>query len=293
MTLTDITAAGGASAAALGNYVPIAGGTITGNFSVVGTTWLGNGALRVDPGGTLTTSGSLEVSGEVRAYGAIVAEGNIVYFSDPGQGYYATRGSDNSRYLNFWPGYYFTFNGSNGYLTYVANNAGIFNISPGGNVYAPGGVNCGAWGITYSSYSGNQIAFHWTNTNLQARVDNTNQGLIYTTLHPPPSDARLKDLIGEYRGGLAELLKLRTVRYKWNSRNPDGVDGRERVGVVAQDVEATGDFPFILDKRKGIIDGVEVDDYMGLDPMQLIWPMINALKEIDKRLAALESAPWA
>jgi hypothetical protein len=223
-----------------------------------------------------------------------VAEGNIVYFSDPGQGYYATRGSDNVRYLNFWPGYYFDFNGSNGYLTWVGANAGNINFSPGGHFTANGGITCGSWGVTYSAYSGNQIAFHWASGNLRALVDNTNQGNIYTTLHPPPSDARLKDLIGEYRGGLAELLKLNPKRFKWNARgDPRDVDGKERVGVVAQDVEATGDFPFVLDKRKGIIDGIEVDDYMGLDPMQLIWPMINALKEIDRRLAALESGSWA
>jgi hypothetical protein len=292
LTSSDITGAGGATAAQLGAYLPLVGGTVTGNLGVSGTAYLGAGNFTVAPNGALTSNSGILATGTIQSNANLVAEGGTVFAGDSSAACYL-QSSGSTRILSYWPNYYWFFNGANGYLTYTANAATAINISPSGNLNAVGGLTCGAWGVVYSNYAGNQIAFQWVSGNLRALVDNTNQGLIYTSVHPPPSDARLKDLIGEYRDGLAELIKLQPMRYKWNARgDPRDVDGKERVGLVAQDVEATGAVPFALDKRHGIIDGAEVDDFMGLDPMQLIWPMLNALKEIDARLAKLESPQW-
>jgi len=124
-------------------------------------------------------------------------------------------------------------------------------------------------------------------------VDNTNQGLIYTTLHPPPSDGRIKDVLGRYRDGLEAISKLSPVWFKWNGKDPAyEADDVERVGLIAQDIEK-GEFGFAVRKTTGIIDGVTVDDRRGLDPTQLIWAMINAFKEVDARLRQLEQTHGA
>jgi len=291
-TTADITGAGGATSAQLGNYLPLSGGTVSGNLTVSGTTTLASGNLLVDGGGSLTTNGNITAQQNVRANASLIAGSGTVYAGDPSAACYL-QNSGTSRNLVFWPNYYLDFNGSNGYLYWVSPNGAVLSINPGGNLNATGGITCGAYGVVYSNYGGNQIGFQWTSGTVRVHVDNTNQGILYTTLNPPPSDGRIKDVLGRYRDGLDAIMKLSPVWFKWKGNDPAyEADDIERVGLIAQDIEK-GEFGFAVKQTRGTIDGKEVDDRRGLDPTQLIWAMINAFKEVDVRLRRLESTHGA
>jgi prophage tail gpP-like protein/phage gp45-like len=108
------------------------------------------------------------------------------------------------------------------------------------------------------------------------------------------SDIRVKDVVREYRVGLNEVSRLKPIiyRYKNNERNIDSdipfshPEG-EHVGFVAQDVEDV--MPEMVGRREGIIDDLRVDDMRTLNTSPLVYALVNAVKELSTRLAALEA----
>jgi hypothetical protein len=62
----------------------------------------------------------------------------------------------------------------------------------------------------------------------------------------------------------------------------------EFTGFVAQDVEKV--FPKWVKKGKGWIDGKQVKDFRSLDTDELIYALLNAVKELSARVEELEAA---
>jgi len=138
------------------------------------------------------------------------------------------------------------------------------------------------------------------------------------------SDIRIKDVKGEYTRGLADLIKLRPVIYTYKGNDckmrpsnlveqpsEDGmillhekeeptapyrnsqhyqaaVDQEEFVGLVAQEVEPV--FPTMVRQRPGWINNVPVTDMKTLHTSELIYALVNAVKELSAKVAALEGA---
>ena len=137
------------------------------------------------------------------------------------------------------------------------------------------------------------------------------------------SDARIKTVVGDYEPGLAEVLALMPKRFTYKGNDTygppqhysdvEGTDeevvakapkmapvvpyknsphhsaaaaGREFTGLIAQDVE--GVIPTMVRKGKGYIDGVEVDDLRDLDPSELPYALVNAIKELNAKIEALQ-----
>jgi regulation of enolase protein 1 (concanavalin A-like superfamily) len=93
------------------------------------------------------------------------------------------------------------------------------------------------------------------------------------------SDARLKDVQGDYKLGLAEVARLNPVFYKYTAHNDmDLPTERQYVGVVAQEV------------RQVIPEAVEenTDGYLMLNNDPIIWAMVNAIKELKAENDALK-----
>jgi hypothetical protein len=113
-----------------------------------------------------------------------------------------------------------------------------------------------------------------------------------------PSDARIKDVLGEYASGLAEVIQLRPVRYVYKGNDNSGaadapsmhakaaVAGTEFIGLVAQEAEQF--MPEMVASKPGWIDGVAVDDVRELDTSALIFALVNAVRELAGRVATLE-----
>jgi len=131
------------------------------------------------------------------------------------------------------------------------------------------------------------------------------------------SDARIKNVLGNYDHGLAEILQLNPVRYTFKGNDsqfptpepqeegdtrlpqqtPHGaVVGKEFIGIVAQDVE--GVLPETITLREAYIDNQKVTDLREFNGSALTYALINAVKELSAandalvaRVAALEGAP--
>jgi hypothetical protein len=136
------------------------------------------------------------------------------------------------------------------------------------------------------------------------------------------SDARIKTVQGNYEPGLAEIIKLDPIRYIYKGNDtPTNSLARQRlheddpesepveigstpypasyhyiaakaeklfVGLIAQDVEEV--FPDMISKRTAFIDGVEVNDLLELNPSNLVYALINAVKELKAEIDALKAA---
>ncbi len=86
-----------------------------------------------------------------------------------------------------------------------------------------------------------------------------------------PSDARLKNVSGEYSAGLKEIISLTPVRYRYKpNESLKLTDSKEYVGIIAQEAERL--IPEAVSKDK--------DGYLSLNTTPIFWAMVNAIKEL-------------
>jgi len=111
------------------------------------------------------------------------------------------------------------------------------------------------------------------------------------------SDARLKEDIHPYTRGLAELRALRPVRYKYKKEYWAAGD-RHFTGLIAQEVQDV--VPEMVHPYQFQAIGDKLLDVLAVDPSDLTYMLINAVKELDAenqqlkaRLAAVEAEKQA
>ena len=134
------------------------------------------------------------------------------------------------------------------------------------------------------------------------------------------SDERIKTVTGDYPVGLEEILAMRPVEfvYKGNDTPTETLgregpwpgepaapyvgdapfpgsphyqvarEGKQFVGFIAQEVEAL--CPGMVTQHEGYIDGEAVTDLRKVDVSNLIFALLNAVKTLAARVAALEAA---
>ena len=114
------------------------------------------------------------------------------------------------------------------------------------------------------------------------------------------SDVRIKNIVGPYPHGLAELLEMlpQMFTYKGNDQmvKPDGTPGdvihpdtvTQHIGLIAQECEPY--MPELVTQTTAYVDGVLVNDVRQLDATGVIYALVNAVAELHARLAVLEAA---
>jgi len=87
------------------------------------------------------------------------------------------------------------------------------------------------------------------------------------------SDARLKEVLGEFKKGLSEISKLKVVNYKYKKNEKLGYTDKEptKSGLIAQEVQKI--FPEAVSKDE--------NGYLKLDTTSINFAMINAIKELN------------
>lgn len=98
-----------------------------------------------------------------------------------------------------------------------------------------------------------------------------NAGLSTGTAWTNASDARLKDVQGDYEYGLNEILKLHTVRFNYKKDNPLKLPSdKSMTGFIAQEVQ------------KVIPDAISMNKngYLELNADPIHWAVVNAIKEL-------------
>ncbi len=99
------------------------------------------------------------------------------------------------------------------------------------------------------------------------------------------SDVRIKAVQGEFTDGLSVIRQLRPVVYRYNGRDGSLDDGEHR-SILAQEAETA--IPYCIGEYQGKLDG-ETTTLKNLNTSDLTWVIVNALKELDARLEALEN----
>ena len=84
---------------------------------------------------------------------------------------------------------------------------------------------------------------------------------------------------GEQDAATAKIRQLRGVTWEWRKEAPEEAKQQPGMGVIAQDVERV--FPQLVETDE---QGYKRVDYNGL-----IAPLIEAVKELDDRLRAVEA----
>jgi hypothetical protein len=101
-----------------------------------------------------------------------------------------------------------------------------------------------------------------------------------------PSDARLKEDVRELEVGLAQLRRVRPVRFRYNGRAGTPA-GQEGVGVLGQEIEKI--FPEMIRRVPGGLEGEsDTEDLRVYDGSGLTYVLVNAVKELARKVEQLE-----
>jgi prepilin-type N-terminal cleavage/methylation domain-containing protein len=90
------------------------------------------------------------------------------------------------------------------------------------------------------------------------------------------SDRRLKTIEGKYHKGLAEILKIKTIRFRYKDNEKMGFSSkRENIGIIAQDIKKLIPESVDGDERKG---------YLTFTSDAVFWAMVNAVQEQNQQM---------
>jgi hypothetical protein len=104
------------------------------------------------------------------------------------------------------------------------------------------------------------------------------------------SDKRVKKEIRPFDGGLQKLLLFDPVVYKFNGKGGTIDNGKDYIGLIAQDVEKVMPELIISQHIKLNAEDAEESDVLGHDLSPLTFMFINAVKELNDRLGKLEKS---
>jgi trimeric autotransporter adhesin len=93
------------------------------------------------------------------------------------------------------------------------------------------------------------------------------------------NDFRAAEITTDNRDATGKIARLRGVTWEWREDAPDEAKEQPGMGVIAQDVEKV--FPALVETDD---EGRKKVAYHGL-----IGPLIEAVKELDERLRAVEA----
>ena len=95
------------------------------------------------------------------------------------------------------------------------------------------------------------------------------------------SDARSKENVKDYHRGLKELMQLRPVSF--NYKKEFGWETDTQVGLIAQEVEK------VVPSMVNEIEVGDIKDFKSVDPNEIIYMLINSVKELKKENEELKA----
>jgi hypothetical protein len=99
------------------------------------------------------------------------------------------------------------------------------------------------------------------------------------------SDIRLKDNIRPYEGGLEAVVQMKPCKFSYNGKL--GIkEGLEKIGLIAQDLETAAPELVYVNSAKATD---EIPDPMYIKSDEIIYLAINAIKELNQKVVALEA----
>ncbi len=273
-------------------FVPSGGGTVNGDFGVTGTVNINGGA---HVAGAATVGGLLGVTGPADFGSNASVVGNV----DVGGGLDVTHDASVGGALG------------------VTGNAGVGTLGVTGNASVGGSLGVGSGmgviqtsaayifqfdpGYSWAVRGSDGFCYLTTNNILQMTMDTaSNFTVVGAALKPgggswtATSDARIKDVIGDYSEGLDVIRRLRPKRYRFKGNDGEFGNavvarrGDEFVGFTAQDIE--GVLPETVSKVQGEIDGQRVNDLRRVNTDPVFYALVVAVQELAAEVEALKAA---
>lgn len=167
-------------------------------------------------------------------------------------------------------------------LGFVVGNAGVSYASGFGNLNME--ANTSFYGNTSSCFHSVNSVTNWSSTNttftLGSGISAFKDG---GGTWSATSDLRVKKDITPYPLSTKDLLTLNPVSYKYNGQYGTNDSDASYIGLIAQEVQNT---PFVSMVNSYDRDGVEI---LSVDSSQLVFALINAVKELTARIKVLEA----
>lgn len=104
------------------------------------------------------------------------------------------------------------------------------------------------------------------------------------------SDKRVKKDVHSFSDGLDQLLKINPVRFKYNGLAGYEDDGKEYVGVIAQDIQRVAPYMISTIKKKLSETDSSETDLLMYDASALNYILVNSVKEQQIQIEELKSA---
>jgi len=145
-------------------------------------------------------------------------------------------------------------------------------------------------GHTWELTSRNDGPFHVSDADVGAARIVISTGGVVTGDFNDTSDERLKENIVDSDCGLAEILQLRPVSFKFKDGKGFGPPGRKRYGFIAQEVETI--MPDVVNTSTNIADSTSsnlVDNMKSIDSKQIMTMMLKAIQELKAEIDELKS----
>ena len=290
-------------------YLPLAGGTVTGNLDITGTR-LKTASLWVT--GNSALNGALEVGGKANFLNELTAktsinimnagnshlffrkadgtEKGLVYADDPGN-VSVRAGGGSGPVWNFWnsgscqfPGAISNYNGINSTTNYPGGGIGAYLNT--GTLRT--GFSNGAYAALYFQEHVGNTHQAILNVNGYGRdesfyfraggVIDTPLGMVQTS----GSDVRIKSDFNKPKDGARErIMKLGVSEFKMNG------DFRNRRGFIAQQVE-TVDEEYVFQGSEQEIDGEKIK-ILNVDQTAIVADMVTTIQEQDAEINDLKA----
>lgn len=221
-------------------------------------------------------------------------------------GYYA--GYYNTGSNNNFLGHYAGYNNNTGTgNVFLGHFAGLSNSTGSGNTMLGQWANVASGGLTNATAIGNRARVSGSNSlvlgsingvngaTADARVGIRTEAPAYhlhvngTAAKPGggswtvASDKRLKQEITDYQEGLAAVVRIRPVWFRYNGKAALPTD-RKYVGVIAQDMQQIAPHTvgeFVYQDSTG-----KQEQYLDYDANALTYMLVNATREIDEKYTA-------
>ncbi len=154
---------------------------------------------------------------------------------------------------------------------------GTMLVSQKGTGYA---FRCDSWDPSWHVsfiIRGDNVGLGMSYPTYQLQLSSNSAGKPSSSSWTITSDIRLKNVSGNYTKGLAELLQLQPIVYRYKKDNPLGIveTGKDAYGFSAQEVQKV--FPEAVGEKEG---------YLNLDMHPLLVAQVNAIRELNEKIEA-------